>query len=471
MGKKIILIGIFISFTIVNLHSQDIKKSKELEDIVTTFLSNYKVPQTLSMHLGFSRRANILYVARKKDFYDIQIEEPFYDFKTNEFLAITIFPKINEASDFVLPENISVELKQTLSVEVAEYKKYTSIFKDSDIFPIYGYKGFYNDVIKLYEGNDQLDLSQQFALCKAHSYKVVNLLYDNSYGLPSERINLDLDETLSNEQLTHYLKELKKEKRAYLTLKNKFPSFKYSSGSATEKYGHIVMHSFIHLLYCSNIKSASQVLEDNLFPDTIINAAKKVLNSCPKNSILYTWGDQDTYPLYYLQAHHKFRQDVIIINLSLTALPKYIQMVYKSPFNAPPILSSIPKKVFKQEIEVFLHSGSIHDDTTYTMNEYFNYIERNNFIESSFGSNYIMIPVSKLNIFLPKDCNQKSIELEIPNYFLMSELSQLDIINSNKWERTICYTKECLKSSNFLFRNLLLEKDNILELNLEKICK
>ncbi|MET0635296.1 MAG: DUF2723 domain-containing protein [Chitinophagaceae bacterium] len=64
--------------------------------------------------------------------------------------------------------------------------------------------------------------------------------------------------------------------------------------------------------------------------------AKDYLESCAPNAIIFTFGDNDTYPLWYAQEVENIRPDIRIINNSLLGIDWYInQLRYKINAAAP----------------------------------------------------------------------------------------------------------------------------------------
>lgn len=64
------------------------------------------------------------------------------------------------------------------------------------------------------------------------------------------------------------------------------------------------------------------------FLDAFLDYNKQIMNSCKPNSILVTYGDNVTFPCYYLQTVEKFRTDITIVDAGLintTWYPKLLK--------------------------------------------------------------------------------------------------------------------------------------------------
>jgi hypothetical protein len=182
------------------------------------------------------------------------------------------------------------------------------------------------------------------------------------------------------------------------------------------------------------------------------------LNSCAPNSILFTYGDNDSFPVWYVQDVEQVRPDVRVANLSYIQAGWYIEMMRQKAFKSDPLpLTLGPDKYIEGVREQLPVDNRVdkpvelkdivqfvgQDDRKFMIDisgrgDYMNYIPANKFI-IDVDSAKVLANGTVKDYYKNRIVNPMIWEYTDKDAF-KGDLAIMDLLSTNKWTRPVYFS-------------------------------
>ncbi len=199
---------------------------------------------------------------------------------------------------------------------------------------------------------------------------------------------------------------------------------------------------------------------------TALANARAYLDSCDPNAIIFTIGDNDTFPLWYLQEVEGYRTDVRVVCTSLLTQDWYIDQMKAKAYDSEPLPIKFTHDQYvgnKRDAILLQNKTDERVDLSLLMEVARTEDDRLKIITDA-GTTLYTLPTNKVTLPVDKNIIAKnnivspylmdsvvpSIDFDITDQAIYKHrLIMLDIIANNNWERPIYFSGGSFNNDDF----------------------